>query len=460
MKQVFLSVLLMLVPAMATADAVEINGINYNLINNHKLAEVTYNNTNKYSGDIVINETVEYGGEIYKVTSIGESAFASCSDVTSVAIPNSVTSIGSNAFRYCFNIKSVTIPPSVKSIGQDAFWQCYATSVHISDLEKWCKISFSSGGNPLGYANHLFLNGEEVKDLVIPSSLTTIGDFVFSGCKGLTSVTIHNGITSIGQYAFCNCSGLTSIVIPNSVTSIGMAAFANCVGLTSLTISNSVTEIKRSVFGGCSGLTSIIIPNNVNSIGVNAFQSCSGLTSLTIGSGVSLISEYAINTCKELTDIYCYAEDPPTVKTDAFNGSFVDYIKLHVPSSSIEKYKSHEQWSKFMEIVELTDENTKKCSKPTISVVDGEIVFGCETEGVEYVAEVTAPDAKKYYDGKIYLSGKYKITVYATKEGYGNSEIATAEITASGGKYGDLNNDGVINAADVVKIVDIIMDKE
>ena len=115
------------------------------------------------------------------------------------------------------------------------------TSVHITDLAAWCKITF--GDNPLSYAHHLYLNGEEIKDLVIPNSVTTIGDHVFEGCSGLTSVTIPNSVARIGNFAFEECTGLTSVTIPNSVTSIGVRAFWKCTSLTSVTIGSSVREI-------------------------------------------------------------------------------------------------------------------------------------------------------------------------------------------------------------------------
>ena len=113
-------------------------------------------------------------------------------------------------------------------------------------------------------------------------SVTSIGDFAFSDCSGLTSVTIPNSVTSIGYRAFCKCSGLTSVVIPNSVTSIGEYAFEGCSGLTSVTIPNSVTSIGDWAFYSCSGLTSVSIGNSVTSIGEHAFSDCSGLTSVTV----------------------------------------------------------------------------------------------------------------------------------------------------------------------------------
>ena len=130
---------------------------------------------------------------------------------TAYTIPNSVTEIGSWAFEECSSLTSVTIGNSVTSIGAFAFDGCSGlTSVNISDLEAWCKIAFNS--NPLNYAHHLFLNGEEIKDLVIPNSVTSIGNIAFYECSGLTSVTISNSVTSIGDRAFSCCDMLSDVI--------------------------------------------------------------------------------------------------------------------------------------------------------------------------------------------------------------------------------------------------------
>jgi len=247
------------------------------------------------------NEITEYSVP-EGVTSIGDRAFDYCSGLTSITIPNSVTSIGDYAFENCSGLTSITIGNSVTSIGGWAFSGCSGLkSVYISDLAAWCNISFSD--NPLYYAHHLFLNGEEIKDLVIPNSVTSIGGSAFSGCYGLTSITIPNSVTSIGREAFYGCSGLTSITIPNSVTSIGEGAFYECSGLTSITIPNSVTSIGGGAFNGCSGLTSVTIPNSVTSIGGSAFYNCSGLTSVSIPNSVTSIGSYAFYNCSGLTSV-------------------------------------------------------------------------------------------------------------------------------------------------------------
>ena len=439
-----------------SGDAV-VNGIVYHIVTKAKTATViedgvVYNMAFLYYGGVVrIPKTIEYEGVVCDVTAIGNKAFRKSVDVTSIIIPNSVTSIGSEAFSGCSGLTSITIPNSVTSIGYKAFADCgnltsitigssvteigneafsgchNLTAVHIEDLAAWCNIPFYETmngnsllhSNPLEYAHHLYQNGEEVKDLVIPNNVTTIGRNAFCGCSGLKSVTIPNSVKSIGSDAFSGCTGLTSIDIPNSVTSIGNSTFEDCTGLTSIDIPNSVPSIGNSTFSGCTGLTSIDIPNSVTYIGNSAFSGCSGLTSIdipnsvlaidddafencaklssvNIGNSVKYIGEGAFSYCQDLENVYCYAEELPHASSSVtdilnlqvFNNSEIEYATLHVPENLIETYKEgsykldywapghhHEgchqtDWGRFGKIVALTEEET--------SVKDVNIMTQCD----------------------------------------------------------------------------------
>ena len=160
------------------------------------------------------------------VTSIGNDAFWECSGLTSVTIGKSVTSIGELAFYGCSSLKSITIPPSVTHIGNNVFFNCYdLNAVHISDLEAWCNIQFDGD---FFSRYHLYLNDKEITNLIIPESVTSIGNYAFAKCYRLISITIPNGVTNIGDYAFWFCSNLQNIYCyAEQVTETGNNVFEN-----------------------------------------------------------------------------------------------------------------------------------------------------------------------------------------------------------------------------------------
>ena len=208
-KRAIFAIAMMLITA-STSWAYDfiVDGIYYNYNGDGETVSVTYKNKdyNSYSGSVVIPSTVTYDGTTYSVTKIGESAFERCRQLTSVNIPESVTEIGLYSFYSCESMTSVNIPSSVTTICKNAFESCWKlTKVEISNIADWCNISFASiPSNPLYFAKHLYLNGTEVTDLVIPESVTEIHPYAFCFCHGFKSVTINDSVTSIGDGAFQN----------------------------------------------------------------------------------------------------------------------------------------------------------------------------------------------------------------------------------------------------------------
>ena len=170
-------------------------------------------------------------------------------------------------------------------------------------------------------------SSSQISSIVIPNSVTNIGNVAFGGCSSLTSIVVEEGNTTYDSRDNCNAiietatntliAGCQNTIIPNSVTSIGVGAFFDYSSLTSITIPNSVTSIGGSAFQYCSSLTSITIPEGVTSIGRSAFNNCSSLTSVTIGNSVTSIGDYAFSDCSSLTSI-TIPESVTSIGNDAF----------------------------------------------------------------------------------------------------------------------------------------------
>ncbi len=259
------------------------------------------------------------------VTTIGNYAFSDCSDLPSVKIPDNVTSIGKNAFSGCTSLTTVAIGKGVTSIGSYAFYNCRINSVRITDIVAWCKIKF---GDFLVLANHLYVNGEKISDLVIPNGLDSISDRAFLCCNSLTSVTLPNSIISIGNSAFEECENLRSVHIPNSVTSIGNYAFYSCSKLTTVNIPDNVSSIGDYAFSGCVEMKSLSIPNNLTDIGSHSFGGC-GISSVSIPNSVISIGESAFNSCRNLTSVKI-PNSVTTIGESAFYGC-VNLSSLSIP---------------------------------------------------------------------------------------------------------------------------------
>ena len=321
------------------------------------------------NGEEVIDLVIPEG-----VTSIGDYAFDNCTSLASVTIPDRVTSIGTCSFRSCESLTSVTIPPSLTTIGSGAFIWCHKlATVNISDLAAWCGVTLlESAVNPLYYGAHLYHNGEEVTDLVIPEGVTCINSYVFQNFAHLTSITIPDGVSSIGEQAFYGCRKLTRVVFPQSLSSIGDRAFWRCNSLDDVTIPESITSIGEAVFSECSSLSNITIPESVTSIGVGAFFHCYSLNSIIIPHSVRSIGQEAFYACRSLTSVISQIEEPFEIADDVFKSynevtyeSFFTSATLYVPKGQKAHYEATTGWSNFKEIVELSNNPDTPNYSPT-----------------------------------------------------------------------------------------------
>lgn len=302
-------------PVIVKSYDFEIDGIYYKIYPGEGVHVTLNNGSNSYSGDVNIPTNVEYQNEVYVVTGIDHDAFRFCPGLNSVSIPNSVTTIGYKAFLGCSNLSSIKIPLGVKYVGSQAFNKCEnLIKAEFTSIVNLCNIEFTdAASNPLYYGKHLYINDEEITDLIIPDNITKIGNSAFCG-SAIKSVTIHNDVAEIGAYAFKGCSELTSVNIPNSVTSI-----------------------ERSTFEECTGLTYVTLPKNISSI-----------------------AQYAFRDCPILNEVYCYAKDVPDFHPLAFkvdDSYFTDEkyhgLTLYVPADVIDDYKAANESMMFNNILPI-----------------------------------------------------------------------------------------------------------
>lgn len=257
---------------------IKIDGIWYLLDIDKQEATVIKSQDLEYSDEIIIPSSFFHEGITYSVTRIGEKAFWGCY-IYSVVIPDSIIKIESKAFECCWELEII----------------------RISSIEAWCKIEFNGPcSNPFTYAKNLYINEEQVTDLIIPSTVTIIKDYTFSYCEGLSSVTILDGVKNIGEGAFIYCINIESVTLSDSVVSIGNSAFADCINLNTINLSNGVINIGDRAFDRCHKLVSIIGGNCLKSIGNGAFNECWDLTSFDISDNVEIIGDYAFCDCYSL----------------------------------------------------------------------------------------------------------------------------------------------------------------
>ncbi len=278
------------------------------------------------------------------LTTIEDNAFRGCSSLTELVFPQSVNridlcafekctalkkitfegpaNIGSCAFRYCAALNSVIFQDGVTSIGPEAFSGCQqlisagpvgsGANIQIDfsgekSGNRLCSFPFLSElvipDSVTGIGEYAFSGCTALKSVTIPDSVTGIGAHAFNGCTALESISLSNRLASIGEYVFNGCTALKNITLPNSVASIGAYAFNGCTALKSIPLSDSLTNIGEYAFNGCTALESITLPENITGIGMCAFYKCSALKSITFPNTVFSIGMYAFCYCSALESI-------------------------------------------------------------------------------------------------------------------------------------------------------------
>ena len=485
MKKCLFTILSCLVCGLSLAQGITtIDGVRYYLGNGEAMI---MEQDKSLAGNIVIPEKLSYNGADYAVTSMTDMAFAytaitgitlpgsitalsnRCfegSKLESIVVPESVTSLPASCFHGCENLKSVTLHDGITSIGSDCFKGC-------TSLES---ITLPSGITELGAAT--FYGCTALKAIELPGGITSLGNSCFYGCTGLTTISIPNKVTILDYACFRDCTGLTSVTLPESVTTLGEDCFYDCTNLSSINLPNSITSIGQACFRGCNNLESVALSNSLNLLPVSCFYGCTSLKSVTIPASlytlrafcfydcnslesitlheglttienhvfascnslkavtlprsISKLGSLCFSNCSSLATVTCKWETPDEIVSamDMFDSTPAEKV-LNVPMGTGVMYASTLYWKDFTTINEVGDtpEEPEKCATPVISYRDSMLVFTSETEGAEYHYTITDNDiiTDAYsYNGKVRLSAAYNISVYASADGYTNSDEAKA----------------------------------
>lgn len=270
----------------------------------------------------IISNTYENGiGKIVfdrQLTAIHDYAFSGCENLESITIPDSVTELGKYLFSGCYNLK-------------------YFYGKYASDDNK-CLIC---NGRLLAFADRT-----DLLEYTVPNGITSIESGAFTEFDNIISIAFPDTLAEINAYAFSNCWNLEKILFGSGLKTIGDGAFSGCTYLTEIDIPDSVVSIGEEAFYCCDNLAAVSIGDGIENIGGWAFSGCENLEQIIIGRNIKSIGEGTFGGCKRLKSIYCKADTPPALASDALRGVPVS-ITIYVPTSSVEAYKTADNWKRY-----------------------------------------------------------------------------------------------------------------
>ena len=393
------------------------------------------------------------------VRAISQYTFSGCSALPKITIPGTVSSINNYAFSGCKSLKEVVMEDRIEG----AIIQTYDNWIYSSDNSQ---ITISvSAGDTLSF-DYEVTNGS-LRVYQPDRSFTTFqgtgsyygvcfsSGMITLSCKANSNATVpicgvaniklakrsslflgSNGTSPL----FAGCP-LDSVYIGRNISYYkseysGYSPFYRNTTLRSVVITDKEEEISENEFYGCTNLQRVMIGDGVTTISDYAFSGCQSLKFFTFGTQVKNIGKEAFSDCTSVVEIASKAQTPPTCGTQALDDINKWNCKLFVPTGCIAAYQAADQWKDFFFTEEgegtgsegSGETETKKCEKPTISYINGQLSFASDTEGAEFVTDITDSDIKRHYDANIQLTATYTISVYATKAGYDNSDVTTATL--------------------------------
>lgn len=439
MKRKLLLILTSLLPMLASAYNAEIDGIYYNFSGDN--ATVTYQSeyvgnygvhyyVSDYSGSVVIPESVTYNGKTYSVTSIGSNAFSGCSRLASITIPNSMTNIGNTAFSGCSLKKTIWLTSTPPTGYQNANAEInYVSNEEYTELKNTVVYPFLNSLFAVDGIYYVPVNPSEhtcdAIDCVCDETASNTRIPLSVSYKGITM-----NVQKVQPYICYNNKYIENLYCEYN-GNIESNAFYGCSSLTSVECQNN-GDVENEAFKGCSNLTSVEC-NNTGIIGDEAFKGCSNLKTLSIGSQVSAIGKEAFSGCSSLTQIVSKAVTPPSCGELAFLEIDIWSCRLTVPKGSLAAYQQADQWKQFFFIEEeagpdIEPDPDEKCATPTIRYANGMLTYDCETEDAVCQSTITDTDIASYSCNEVQLSVTYIVSVFATKDGYANSDTVTATL--------------------------------
>lgn len=505
MKKLVLISLFILLSMVAKAHDFEVNGIFYNILSfTDKTVEVTINEAdgsyynNSYSGIINIPENVVYGNTSFKVISIGENAF-NRSSITEVRLPNGILSIKQAAFSNCTQLKKCNLPESLTLIDVNSFVSTALDSVYIpggATLMTWCfsgcqmkYLEFAEGIQEIRYG--AFQNCKNLEIVFFPSSLNVLAAGTFYKSNSLRTIISKKGVspsmegsTRPGTSSAIYYNPFTStesderpiytLMVPEGAISsysnyktqdgkpgwpvATIEEFDETTDFSKISSELQQDEIIYAITNTGNHNTLLLV--NTLDENVEDLIIRDKIVYNSIEYNVTSIHPVFISSNKSLRNVHAYSEIPVSIHENTFSANTKLFGTLYVPVGTKELYENAIEWKDFANIVEsdevIPPTPNPKCAAPTISYSNGQLKFECETENVKFVSSVICIDNKNHDTSIVPLAAIYRISVYATKDGYDDSDIVTKEISIRGLK-GDVNEDGEINIADINTTIGIIL---